>query len=459
MYRGLCVFTLGCLLNLMPLALAEENIKLATFIVDVTPPLGSPLCDGLVEPASKIDDPLYARGVVIIGAGQPIVLCAVDWTGIGNDGHDAWRQALAQAAQTDIQRVCVHTLHQHDTPGCDFTAEALLTDVGLAGKCFDLPFLREAIHRTAEAVQKSMTQAQVITHVGVGTARVERIASNRRILGEDGRVKYFRASSSRITEAVAAPEGTIDPLCRCVLFFHQERPVVSLTYYATHPMSHYGKGAVSADFVGLARALRERETHGVTHIHFNGAGGNVAAGKYNDGSPERRPELTERMAAGMKAAYEQARQHPLPLSAATIRWKVIQATLPLRDLHADLDARRRVLQNPSISVRERGRAARDLSYALRVLHGHKIDFAALHLRDDIILLFFPGELFVEYQLWAQEMRPDAFVALAAYGDYGPGYIGTRIAYEQGGYETGIVSRTAPDVETVLKDVLQGLLEK
>ena len=38
----------------------------------------------------------------------------------------------------------------------------------------------------------------------------------------------------------------------------------------------------------------------------------------------------------------------------------------------------------------------------------------------------PGELFIEYQLAAQQMAQDgAEVMMAAYGDYGPGYIGTR----------------------------------
>ena len=50
-----------------------------------------------------------------------------------------------------------------------------------------------------------------------------------------------------------------------------------------------------------------------------------------------------------------------------------------------------------------------------------------------------------------------FVAMAAYGDYGPGYIGTRIAYSQGGYETGPVSRVAPDVEDVLRAAMKQLL--
>jgi hypothetical protein len=69
----------------------------------------------------------------------------------------------------------------------------------------------------------------------------------------------------------------------------------------------------------------------------------------------------------------------------------------------------------------------------------------------------PGELFVDYQLAAQAMRPADFVAMAAYGDYGPGYIGTRAAYEQGGYEVRS-SRTAPDVEDALTAAMRELLK-
>jgi hypothetical protein len=79
----------------------------------------------------------------------------------------------------------------------------------------------------------------------------------------------------------------------------------------------------------------------------------------------------------------------------------------------------------------------------------------------IDILHMPGELFVEYQLAAQKMRPESFVCLAAYGDYGPGYIGTSDSYSQGGYETGFstpVSRVSPRVEQVLMDAVQQLLE-
>ncbi len=71
----------------------------------------------------------------------------------------------------------------------------------------------------------------------------------------------------------------------------------------------------------------------------------------------------------------------------------------------------------------------------------------------------PGELFVEYQLAAQRMLPAAMVCMAAYGDDGCGYIGTEIAYSQGGYETTKVSQVAPQVEKVLMDGMKALLER
>jgi hypothetical protein len=65
--------------------------------------------------------------------------------------------------------------------------------------------------------------------------------------------------------------------------------------------------------------------------------------------------------------------------------------------------------------------------------GDTIDVGCLRLKR-LRILHMPGELFVEYQLTAQTLRPDLFVAMAAYGDYAPGYIGTEVAYSQGGYD-------------------------
>jgi hypothetical protein len=75
----------------------------------------------------------------------------------------------------------------------------------------------------------------------------------------------------------------------------------------------------------------------------------------------------------------------------------------------------------------------------------------------VYILHMPGELFVEYQLAAAKMKPEATVCMAAYGDYGPGYIGTQVSYAEGGYETSYVSLVAPEVEAVLTQGMAELL--
>ena len=204
----------------------------------------------------------------------------------------------------------------------------------------------------------------------------------------------------------------------------------------------------------MAREIREKALPGIPHIHFNGAGGNVAAGKYNDGSKEKRPLLAGRLAAGMKLAWES--QNKQPMVAQDVGWKVVPVSMPVRD-SLDDDELLSKITNPKMKDRDRVRAARDLTFLRRTVGGHRIPLSCLRLGTARIL-HMPGELFVEYQLAAQAVRPDDFVAMAAYGDYGPGYIGTEVAYTQGGYETGIVSRVAPKVETVLMDAVRQLLK-
>jgi hypothetical protein len=114
---------------------------------------------------------------------------------------------------------------------------------------------------------------------------------------------------------------------------------------------------------------------------------------------------------------------------------------------------RKVLNDPSAKPRARAAAAHDLAWAGRP----QTDLTRLRLGPAFVL-HMPGELFVEYQLAAAQMKPDTFIAMAAYGEYGPGYIGTKVAYSQGGYETGPVSRTSPEVEEVLMKAIRLLVK-
>ncbi|WP_417391317.1 hypothetical protein [Gimesia sp.] len=431
----------------------QQPLQIATFQCDITPPLGSPLCYGHITPAKEIVDPLSARGIIFLNAGKPIVLLALDWVGANNGAQDVWKQRLAAALGTSVDRCAVHCLHQHDTPGVDISTNALLEQNGLKEVMYDTAYVEDVMQRTIAAAKMSLQQTQPVSHIGAGKAKVAQFASNRRILGTDGKVKIVRFSSSRNPAAIAAPEGTIDPYVRMISLWNKDEPLVVLSYYATHPQSYYGKGGVSCDTVGLARAMHEKQTPGVPHIHFNGAGGNIGAGKYNNGDPENRPLLAQRLADGMQRAWESTQKSPL--SASNVNWKVKPVLLPIRDTLDEITLTS-ILKNPQAKLTDRIRAARDLNYLQRTKAGKTIDITRLQLGDAQII-HMPGELFVEYQLAAQKLAPDDFVCMAAYGDQGPGYIGTTIAYSQGGYETGRVSRTAPEVEATLMQTLKELV--
>ena len=67
-------------------SVTASQIRIATFDVDATPPVGSELAYDPVRKHGEIS--LRCRGLAILGSGKPIVLCAIDWIGVANASQD-----------------------------------------------------------------------------------------------------------------------------------------------------------------------------------------------------------------------------------------------------------------------------------------------------------------------------------------------------------------------------------
>lgn len=428
---------------------STQRLHISVFDIDATPPVGTILAYN--PEINTWDLGLRARGVVLQGSGQPIVLCAIDWLGIGDEGHDAFCEELAKAAGTTPDRVAVHTLHQHDAPACDFGAEKILLDAGLNPIKYEGTFQRQVIKKLGEAVKNSLSMAQPLTSVEYGQAQVYKVASNRRIIGKNGLNIATRLSACPDSALRAKPEGLIDPFVQLISFWNGDKPVAVLSYYATHPQSYYRTGIPNPDFPGIARFMRQLAVPQALHIHFNGAAGNITAGKYNNGAHENRLILAERLADGMKRAWESTTK--VPAANLKLNWTTEPVSLPpAKDLSLLQDK-----NFPKDSLLIRTNAAR-LAFLKRCQSGKKINIGCLSL-GKIRILHLPGEAFIEYQLAAKAERKDLFVAVAAYGEYGTGYIGTALAYKQGGYETGYVSKVSPESERILMGAIKKLLKE
>jgi hypothetical protein len=162
--------------------------------------------------------------------------------------------------------------------------------------------------------------------------------------------------------------------------------------------------------------------------------------------------LANRLADGLRIAEQQTIRKQL--TPSDIRWSSLPVALPLARHLNEEDVLRKLKETPpkgTISY------ADQLAFLRRMQQGHKIAISCLSIGEARVL-HMPGELFVEYQLAAKAMRQDLHVMMAAYGDYGPGYIGTEQAYSEGGYETQPTSSSVdPSVEPLLLDTLEQLL--
>jgi len=443
------LFVCGILCLASPFAEAAEaaRLRVATFSCDVTPPVdGHPLI-WLVK-VKKVETPLLAKGIVLEDGDRRYVICAVDWCGLCNSSYELFRRKLAAGAGIDVAHVAVQTVHQHTAPYTDGDAQKLLDKTENPPPYVDFKFMEEVTDRLAESVKQSLDRLVPFDRVGTGQAKVDRVASTRRVPIGNGKVRV-RWSGCTDPELQAAPEGYIDPMLKTITLAKGDKPLVRIHYYATHPQSFYGDPRTCYDVPGFARE-RLQKKEDVFQIYFNGCGGDVVMGKYNDRTPRARDELTDRLFAGMEAAVAATRFAP----AGTICWRTADLVLPLKsNIQASLAKDRAKIADVKLRAGARVLAACRVAFAERIKR--PIQLTSLQI-GKVYSLHLAGESMVHYQLYAQGVKPDDFVAVAAYGDLAPGYICTENAFSEGGYEPG-ASRASSKSEPVVKAAIRKLL--
>jgi hypothetical protein len=422
---------------LLPAVVQAAGLRVASFKVDATPPAGEP--NIWITPVAKIADPLWAKGIVLEADRTRYVLCVVDWCGIGGSTHRLFRDKAARAAGTDATRVAIHVVHQHSAPYVEGDAYGILRGFKDPPLLMSDAYLERLTDSIAAAVSQAANRLQPFDSIGAGAARVERVASSRRILS-GGKVLTRYSGSGKDPRMAAFPEGEVDTEMRTITLAQGRRPLVRLHYYATHPQTFCCDGVVSGDFVNDAReALENKE--GIPQIYFTGAAGNVTVGKYNDGSRSARAGLAERLRRGMEASIAATGFQP----ARTLVWRPAQLHLPAKAAPA---------VEGITDGAARYRAATGAAFANRKT---PLDVNLLEI-GSVAVLHLPGEPMLEFQNFARAQRPGRFVAVAGYGEISPGYLCTDEAHAQGGYEPS-ASFGAPGTEAAVKKVIQELMRR
>ena len=104
-----------------------------------------------------------------------------------------------RANSTDVSHVGVQCVHQHTAPSGDEAEDA---------------FFEELTDRVSAAARRSLRKMCLFDSIGIGQAKVERVASTRRIPTEDGTVRGRASRTKGRPELRELPEGYIDPLLK-----------------------------------------------------------------------------------------------------------------------------------------------------------------------------------------------------------------------------------------------------
>ena len=424
-------------------------MNLGTFTVDCTPPVGCPVSFGETGGTTEIRDPLFLRGFVLDDEYHRCLIATMDFCGLMNSAYDDLAGVFAKALSVPKERVIIHCIHQHDAPLLNYEIAAYL-DCAAYPRQWWTDVLKKCAQSAAECLNRMVT----ISSLGYNETRLHGYASNRRILGRDGKVVGMRFSKCGDAALKKEPVGIIDPMLRTVAFKDSLGKIAgSMSFYATHPQVSNGRNKYSADAPGEALNILEGHWGDGLHGFFTGAGGNVTAGKYAsptdlEGNLLRFGKI---LADGINLnlgtmKWEEARE---------LEWHATDFPFPLQQM--DKDNLLSQINDENVSDHERLQKA----VLLTCLEYEKN--ASYHLSllrtGSVKMLFLPGEPFVEYQLYAQSLIPDEFLAVV--GNCSDNFLYLPLAkhFEEGGYEVDSFCWCTTDFERRFKKALPGVLSK
>lgn len=435
-----------------------EAMRVAPFIVDITPPIDFPMITGVNK---KVDTPIYVRGAVVDDGKNLAVLAAIDICYLGGKECKQWDEAIGKAAGIPAEQVFFHAVHQHDSLYFDSALDEVSREFLKSTSTPPAEFADQMLEKTCatikEAIDSKTGSWQNISSVATAETRIMGAGSYRRLMGDNGKVAMMRFSMAPEHIHHITPTGPIDPLLRTIAFLDKNNKVViAAHYYASHPMAAYGRNMVSSDVPGVAIAYAlangDKNTH---HIYFNGCGGDIAFGRHTVASREENLKaIGERLGQGILKNIAHLDKKPmgeLVFGHASFEFKLHQKMHKIDLLAKNKEA---ALYDP---YWEQYWHASYYSIVKEWEKWQNCQLSRLSIGRRIHILAMPSESCVEYQLYAQSLVPEEFVACAAYGRSYYIYIPTTKMLSEEGYEGGWGSISGPENEQSYKDAIFELM--
>lgn len=369
---------------------------------DITPEIGCYLAGNGDFPGTRVNDPLYARAMVLRSGSVWVALVSCDLLGINEETVTAVRSLLCDDESMQTANILISCTHTHNGPNTRFLKKQSLKHRNPA-----------YMERLASAIAAAIRSAHAALRPATLTAARGTVLENfnRRLITADGNAHFYNPRTIREhPEYAALTTGVTDNEVGAIQFRDSNgHAIATIVNYAAHPLtvSPYS-GAISADFCGVVVNELERAT-GAPAIFFQGACGDLHSKGLFAGF-RRQQEMGQNIAAEVLRVLGEPSIHcPDP----TLSIALTRVELPI----------------------DEARAQDDTWIEDYVAVPFLVEMAAVQV-GPVTLVTLPGEVTCEIGLqikWNSPFRETWL--LYNCNEYTP-YIVYRRAYFEGGYETG-----------------------
>jgi neutral ceramidase len=406
----------------------STQLEAGVAAVTVTPPVGTDLSGyaGRKGPATGVHDELYAKTLVLRQNGKTCLLITTDLIGLGAAiGRDI-RRRIRERTGIPSTRVIIVSSHTHSGPATD------VFPVGIAVETPDPRYIETLKQRIVESVEAAIAMLQPAT---IGCARTS------------ASVNVNRKTVAGSFNLQPNPDGVVDREVGVVRITRPDgRVLAHLVNYACHGVVLGSRNLkISADYPGVVQRAMEEAFGGVT-LFTNGACGNinpiVQGGTFTD---------VKRLGGEVAAAAVKISPgiETFPDPAVSMRSRVV--ALPYQRL-SERALLAIIKREECRQVETAGTQANDAAGAVGVMwlawaramlkrrrRGAMAESAKLTTRvltiGPLALVAIPAEVFAETGLIVKQASPYAFTYVLGYADGLVGYLPTREAMRDGGYET------------------------
>lgn len=401
-------------------------LKCGFYEVDITPDLGSGT-PGYFEDrrSERILDKLYAHAFAAQSAGEPVIILSLDAIAIDKEDADAVREGISRMTGVPSANISIAATHTH-TGGPVIDLYDSMKDAGYCN------FLRGRAVNAGVMAFGSMEEAKI----GVSACDVEGVAFNRRYRMKDG---THMMNPGFMNPETDCPVDIADPQLLVIRVDHADgTPMGMIADFALHldTVGGDGVGCYSADYPGVIRR-RMHELYGENFgfVFLTGTCGNVNHLDFSKPASEIRSYLTigEILADVAKGLFEEIR------TADTDKVCCIRSFFTGHMRRPTLKECEAMSVNPYIQ-REMIRAV------ILPVNDVEVEVWTSVIGDSVIQML-PGEVFTYFGVEVKKRSEGKCTLTAELCNTSIGYIYTKEAEKQGGYEATPSSYIIMDSDT------------